>query len=223
MRALLGVSVALLLAGTARAQSYDPIRSDLPLLITNENPDVYPRNFEDKKDFGSLFLPIGGDWACRQGKEDAANGCSDAWLTIRQDGLFHPKYMVWWTSDRPAAGASTPRQLEIGFAAKLGEVEGVEGKVELYDLQLGMRSGSEHLLFAWYFGGGKVERMEMLDVRCHDHIGPGLQWRQRNADVWLTGYCAVDSIETLKRLAKDAAKRRPIAILTRAPSRKGED
>jgi len=83
----------------------------------------------------------------------------------------------------------------------------------LFAIQVGYRGGSTYILLSAPPSDGLVKTATILEPRCMPL--PHVEARQRHESLFLrTDYCAVNSMEALVVIARDALNRAPAATMT---------
>ncbi len=194
--------IGLLVASTSVAAQDVMLRSDLPLWTGAEGEDFYPTNFSDADSFGCISNIRFGDY--REVKVQDPDHVG--WWRIGNYGVFHCALLLSQASERT--------ELDTGFrdhawVIVLDKVQTPAGEIELLALQIGARGGSEYTLLSRPTADEPGRLMAVLDPVCPRHSS-----RQgRSLDVWRTDYCAVASQSAMRRIAREAFRRPPVAFL----------
>lgn len=198
--------VIVLLTGWTPASAQDVLlRADLPLWTGADGEDFYPKHFSetdgDSFSFGCSSNIQFGDY-----REVRANDPERvAWWRIGNYGVFHCALLLSEASERT--------ELDTGFREHawlvvLGKIQTSGGEIELLALQIGARGGSTYNLFSRSVGAPNTT-LSVLDPVCPR----GSTRRGRGIDVWRTDYCVVASQSALRRIAREAFRRPPVAAL----------
>ena len=176
------------------------IHSDLPF-TPKEGQTISPYHCDAPDVIASCTeFPI-GNW--RMHRSDCSD--CDEWIGLRMNGIFHPVYGFQRSFTKGDAGSVT----DLAFIIRLTRKR---EPVELYAIEIGLRTGSRYMLVARRGRKERIENLDVLDARCD---GEGATWRRppEPIDVFLTDYCAVATIDALERMAREALKRPRYATL----------
>lgn len=210
MRACAVVVIALACAAGRSPPDADLLRSDLPLWGNDAvEGELWPRPFRTADSFGCRHRIKLGDW-----NADGYRG-DDEWIRFDNYGAVHCALIE--------RRAYVREQLQHRFSdyawlVSLGEADGRNGRVELWALQSGVRTGSSYTLLASKPKKDPIDAFDVLQVECpKDRVraAPAL-------DIWLTRYCAINSRDELIALARRMVRRPPAAELTFVSEVKGE-
>lgn len=179
------------------------IHSDVPLYGGEDG--LVPEHFTDGDSFGCMSRVALGDWSLK--RSDTPEDDDPEWLRLLNYGVFHCAIVESKAYSRDELGTSGYR---YSFFVKVGATN-VDGKpIELWVLQSGTRPGSDYLLLARPAANESIKAFDLLQSECpaaNRRRGPEM-------DIWSSDYCAINSQRELLALAKEMAKRRPLAKLT---------
>jgi len=197
--AVLAIALACGVLGAAEAQS---LRSDSPLWTYDTEPDpgLYPEHFTDAESFGCA-TPF------RLGIYRSAGGMDDtypSYMRIDNYGVFHCALIFGTAEDLEDAEKAFEDHawlIVLGTQKRPGG-----GEDELLALQIGVRAGSEYMIFKRR-KDVMSPTLEELDWRCP----VGVERRTARLDIWVQDVCVISTKADLRRIA-NAAARRPAVI-----------
>jgi hypothetical protein len=132
--------------------------------------------------------------------------CLATWMSFGFLGPTHPSFYVWEAAEERAALRSV-RPQPSAFVRLDGEQN-----PSLFVLQIGFRPGSRYLLLT-ADAGKPIKHLSVLDAQCDGVFGAHRVHARVPTANFITGYCAVESREALRQLARAALNRPPRAIL----------
>jgi hypothetical protein len=202
------------LAWPAGAKTDDPladdaIHADLPLFGT-DTKNIWPQHFSsDNGDFGCTSRIKFGAWKLHRTDRDDDDA---EWYAVRNYGVFHCFALVASADERAALRHATGRP---SFFILLE----TSGNSELWALQIGARPGSDYLLLRRTADGGIIGAFDVLQRDCP----AGFRRKGPPLDIATTSYCAINTPQDLKLLARQMAKRPALGHLVWAEGLKDED
>lgn len=197
-----GIAIALALTGSPTLAQEVLIRADLPLWTNYADTHVFPTRFVDEESFGCVSNVRFGDY---RRIETGESEPSD-WWRIDNYGVNHCALLL---SEAPDQDRLENRFRDYAWVIVLDEVQTPVGEVELLALQIGARGGSEYRLLSRPKADATNATISVLNPAC-----PRAFLRDAGSlDVWRTDYCVVASQSALRRLAREAVRRPPAAIL----------
>lgn len=204
MRKSVFMLATLLVAVTPAFAAHDEIlRSDLPLWSGGE-AEASPWDCSYENTIGKCMAFASGYW--RRNQKDC--GECTTWLSIEISSPIHGLLAV------AQARAQQGLRDAISIPAVIVELGTGPSGAKLYAFQLGFREGSEYwLLSAKKEKDSLIKRILVLDPQCDTSV-PGVKTREVDfASSVRTEYCSVSTKEALRRIAKVAAAREPLAVL----------
>jgi hypothetical protein len=215
---ILAVLMGLTVPAGARDQdadspAEDPVHADLPLYGYGYN-EMWPRHLDDAAEIGCQSRVAFGTWKFRRANADADadDDYGTSWYRIANYGVFHCAAIVATAGERKNLSVANGR---YSFFVMIEKAAGRE----LWALQLGTRPGSDYILLLRKPDAGIIKRFDVLQRDC-----PRASIRRtKSVDVFLTGYCAINSRSALVALARRMAARPPLGNLTFVDGDAGTD
>ncbi|WP_271077016.1 hypothetical protein [Aurantiacibacter sp. MUD61] len=183
------------------------IRSDLPL-YGFDHPEFWPRSYIPEDAVAGCATRVRfGDW---QFTPNPANEFGDVWwLRVVNYGTFHCTAIFRKEYDRALLHEV---QTEIGFFARIGEVDRDGAITELWVIQNGAMSGSNYTLLSRLPSDGVAENFSVLQQRCPDGA---MRVYEGDLDIISTDYCAINTREDLLTLAIEMLDLPPLGVMAR--------
>ncbi|WP_066812825.1 hypothetical protein [Sphingomonas asaccharolytica] len=181
----------------------DLIHADLPL-YGNDFNEMWPRHIDDDGEIGCQSRVAFGTWRLGRAKEaDADDEERTEWYRIANYGVFHCTSLVATAEERKDLSEAAGR---FSFFVLIEKAK----DHELWAIQEGMRPGSDYILLSRKPDGAIIKRFDVLQRDCpRESIR-----RIKSIDVFLTGYCAINSRSDLVALARRMARLPPLGQLT---------
>ncbi|MGA0546274.1 hypothetical protein ACO2Q1_13450 [Brevundimonas sp. VNH65] len=207
-----GLALAMvgLVSGVAQAQS---LRSDSPLWTYQNEPDpgLFPTHFFDEDSFG-CSIPLGlGIYRVTSAETDE----DESFVRVANYGVIHCALIYGEAYDREDAGKAFEDHAWLIQLDKLRRADGNDDY--LLALQIGVRAGSRYVLLRRH-GPELSAALEELDWKCPANA----ERRTAQIDIWKQDACIIASKADLRRMARNAARRPPVATWTLLPHEEEE-
>ena len=190
----------------AEEQEYfsDRVHADLPIYTFNYE-ELWPRAMEPSDDViaGCTSRVSFGDWKFEPSSKEAAE---PYWMRSRNYGVFHCGALIAEADERQELGEADET---LGFFARIGEQDADDPEQEFWVLQRGTVPGSDYILLARDFNEDQVTRFTVLQRRCPI----GATRSAFGMDIFLVGYCSINSHDDMLRFAEEMAKLPPLGEL----------